>query len=293
MDKLKPHRTGIIFGLLTLAAVTMILSDSPERRLGPLDRAILALAAPLQKTFTAAGRRVSAAVEDYLGLVEVNRENEALRSIIAELRGALVAAREARIENERLRAMLGLRTHEPPDLYPASIIAEDSTGWFRRVRIDRGSEQGLRVGLAVVAPEGVVGQVTAVGRNTAEVLLVIDRNSAVPVVLQRSRSRGIATGEGGGHLSIEFVARADEVAEGDIVVTSGLGGVYPKGLSVGRVIHVDKPDAGLFQRVWIAPSVDFSRLEEVLVHIPSPLDEVDPAFAQGVGAGGDAPEPGS
>lgn len=267
---LKARRAGLVFSILAVLSLSLVASHTPTRQPGRLDQALLALAAPVQGSLTNLWRGLSGLSGRYLALVEVERDNAALRAIIGELRGEVNRLREAEIENRRFRSLLDFRLPEAPALFPAQVIGEDASGWFRTIRIDRGRDQGVREGLAVVNVDGVVGQVTSATSRTAEALLLLDRNSSVPVLVQRSRARGVAVGDGSAMLAIRYMGLAEDASVGDEVVTSGLGDVYPKGLLVGRIAKIERPDAGLFQRIWVAPAVDFSKLEEVMVHIPSP-----------------------
>jgi len=146
-----------------------------------------------------------------------------------------------------------------------SVVAEEVTPWFRTVVVNRGSQDGIREGLPVVALNGVVGRVIKIGATSAKVLLLTDHASAIAATIQRSRARGVVKGGGGNLCSLEFASRQDDIKLGDIVITSGIGGVYPKGIPIGEVTMVKKGEYGIFQTVTIRPSVNLSRLEELLV----------------------------
>ena len=147
----------------------------------------------------------------------------------------------------------------------ASIIANSGSSWFKSCLLDKGSADGVRKGMAVVTPLGVVGQVVAVTARTAKVLLLADPNSGVDVLVQRTRARGIVSGSLDNGTILKYVKRSEDIQEGDRLVTSGFDGVFPKGMVVGTVIKVRKQTLGLFQHIEVMPAVNLARTEEVLI----------------------------
>ena len=139
----------------------------------------------------------------------------------------------------------------------AEVIAKDPSPWFKTVLIDKGNHDGVEKGMAVVIPEGIAGQTTEVSAHYSKVLLIIDHNSAVDALVQRDRARGIIKGGSAGQCLFKYVLRKHDVVVDDIVVSSGLDGVFPKGLPVGYVSGVIKPKSGIFQEVTVTPYVDF------------------------------------
>ena len=180
------------------------------------------------------------------------------------LRGELAALTELRQENARLQQLLGFVEETSLPTLAARVIGEDASGWFRTIEIDRGSVDGIRDGLPVVNAAGLVGRVVRTTPHTARVLLITDASSAVAVLVQDQRIRGICRGQGG-TLILDFALLQDDIQVGDGVITSGLGGVFPKGLVIGYVQAVQREQFGLFQTIEIDPAVDFAHLEEVLV----------------------------
>ncbi len=147
----------------------------------------------------------------------------------------------------------------------AQVIGRDPTGWFKSVIIDKGKNSGIKVNMPVVNSKGVVGRLVSVSYNYAKVLLVIDQNSAVDCIIQRSRDNGIVKGLSSKVCILDYVLKTSDVRVGDMVITSGLDRVFPKGIPVGEVIDVKNPPGGLFKDVKVRPMVDFSNLEELLV----------------------------
>jgi rod shape-determining protein MreC len=224
---------------------------------------------------------------DYVGLVDARRDQDRLRAENGRLRFENRRLAAIAHENARLRSLLGFRDRQQRkhELLPARVIAKDTSPFFRVIKIalDAG-EHGprLRVGQPVVSTRGVVGQVSRVHDGFADVLLVADGRSAVDVVIQRNRARGILKGLGASDeydCRIEYLLRTDEVARGDVVVTSGMDGRYPKDLKVGTVSQVSRREYGLYQQVKVEPAVDFSRLEEALIIVEAedPEDDADPS----------------
>jgi rod shape-determining protein MreC len=232
-------------------------------------KALRELARPVQIAASVAG----SAASDFLGYF---RDNRALRQVNEDLRGALATAeywiqqmKELQEENRRLGELLDFQSahNRVFDLVTAQVIGRGSDKWSQTVILDKGSSSGLECDMAVISPAGMVGRIVAVTPNTAEVLLLIDRESAVGARITETRfSPGLATGTGRDDL-LEML-RVDQEAEiysGQTVITSGYGSVFPKGLMIGIVEEVLPDSNGLTKRATIKPAVDFRRLEEVMV----------------------------
>jgi rod shape-determining protein MreC len=261
---------GILFFLLALSLISAKL-HAPEG-LSFVEAMMVEVTAPVQKVVHLVVNTVGDVLRGYFGLVGVQRENQQLKEEVRELRRQLNLYREAALANERLRDLLNFKESKVRmPLLPAEVVAFDPSGWFKTVFIDKGTQDGLTRDMAVVSAGGAVGRLIGVSSHYAKVLLVLDRNSAVDAVVQRSRSRGILVGLGEGRCSLKYVQRKDDVQVGDEVLTSGMGGVFPKGILLGQVEKVQRGDGVLFQTVEVTPAVDFSRLEEVLVVLrPAP-----------------------
>jgi rod shape-determining protein MreC len=218
----------------------------------------------LQGLIDRSGASINGLWSNYLWLVDTRQQNVMTMQANRELRGRLLAVKEVTLENQRLKKLLDFVETDPRKVLPALVVAEDAGSWARTIIIDKGLRHGVREGEPVVVAEGVVGRVIKVAANSSRVLLVTDASSAIASLVQRTRTRGVVRGNGR-ELSLEFALRNELVEEDDLVVTSGMGGVFPKGLVVGRVAAVQRNEFGLFQQIELAPVVDFSRLEEVLV----------------------------
>jgi rod shape-determining protein MreC len=239
----------------------------PDAELGAADRLLLSVTGPIQNALGRAIAGVGGAVDGYLLLVGAEAENDRLK---AELRAALAATHQLRQierENDRLRALVGLRDRIPGAAVAASIVGRGTSPRFRTVRIDRGEADGVRAGMSVVVPEGAVGQILRASAGYADVLLLSDGLSSAGAVVEESRLRGALLGAGGEDLKLGFVRRRDvgSVPVGAVLSTSGEDGVFPEGLPLGTVASVGTPESGLFLEIAIEPAVDPDRLDEVLV----------------------------
>ncbi len=222
---------------------------------------------PFQKAAQATVSWVGGFRDRYIALWGLNEENERLRRRLLELEAERGRFLEAEATNARLRALLELKSSLVSSV-SATVIGNSASGWFRSITIDKGSQGGVRKGMAVVTPLGVVGQVTAVASQSSKVLLLTDQNSAVDVIDQRSRAQGIVSGSLEDAAVMKYVKRSEDVQVGDRLITSGLDDIYPKGLPVGVVSRLSKKGYGLFQTVEVTLAANPSRIEEVQVISP-------------------------
>lgn len=262
-NKYKIHLFTGIFLFVALIFYSFNLKN--KEHANPFERTVMNVMAPILRIGATGNGFVSVIWSDYLDLVNVRKENKELRQSIKILNTRQMENREALIANERLKRLLDLKTSLQTPALAASVIGEDGSPWFKTLVIDRGEADGLSEGMPVVAVNGVVGRLIKVAANSSRVLLLTDHASAVAAVVQRSRARGVVKGTGGGRCSLEFALRDEDVKVGDAVITSGIGGVFPKGLNVGEVTMVKKGTYGIFQTVEVRPTVNIARLEEVLV----------------------------
>ena len=269
-DLLKRIGAPLLFGVLALAAVITMVSDRRSLAQGGRDlpwwqAVMLEIAVPIQDVVAAPVDGVRGLWGDYLAVLEVREESERLRQRVAELEEANLQYREALVASGHLQQIASMRDDFETPMLPAEVVGLDVMPWFRSVLVDRGGAHGVRAGNPVITAEGVVGLVTATSRHAAKTMLLLDRQSAIDGIVQRSRARGIVRGRGTDQLAFEFVVRGGDVQLGDIVITSGLGGVYPKGLRIGEVAEISDPGGGLLQTATLRPAVDFGRLEQVFV----------------------------
>jgi rod shape-determining protein MreC len=214
----------------------------------------------------------------YVALRDVNAENENLRRELQNLQVKLQEERAQAQRSDSLRQLLDLRQRAELETTAAEIIAAGASPEFRTMTIDKGSSDGLKPDMAVIAPAGVVGRVILPSARAAKVQMLIDRNAAAGALIERTRAQGVIVGQGD-TLRMEYVPGTADVQEGDLVVTSGIDGIYPKGFAIGTVESVDR-GPGTYHDISVRPAVDFSRLEEVLVVLtPSPAKAAETASA--------------
>ncbi len=262
------RRTVLVVCIIVVLAISIIgftLSSRQSASSYGTSRVALTLIAPFQKAVTHTTQWISDVWRHYFYLVSVVEENQALRKSLSEAIEKNNQCREIEFSNNRLRDLLNFQKTVTRQVVAAEVIGRDPSPWFKTVIIDKGNKDGVEKGLPVVIPEGIAGQVMEVSSHYAKVLLVIDPNSAVDALVQRTRARGVVTGESATQCRFKYVLRKNEVRLGDAVVSSGLDGVFPKGLNVGHVSGIVRRDSGIFQTVKITPDVDFEKLEEVLV----------------------------
>lgn len=230
-----------------------------------LGRAMLEVVGPVQSAVTGAADWVHGGVKRYFFLVQAAKENDQLRHRVAAMRQELADQEELKQANARLRKLLGLTERLTYPVVAAEVVGSDPTVHFKSAIINKGTATGVQNLMPVVHDAGVVGRVVWASPHFAKVLLLIDPNSGVDVLIQRTRARGVVEGAGDNLLRLKYALHTDNVAIGDRVVTSGAAGVYPKGLLVGTVRSVTSEGKGVFQQVDVEPAVDFDRLEDVLV----------------------------
>ena len=200
----------------------------------------------------------------YIALQKVEEENTALKHELQTLQITLQQERAEAQRTDNLRQLLELRERAQLDTVAAEVIAGAASPDFKTVTIDKGSSEQLATDMAVISPAGVVGRVILPSRRASKVQLLIDRNAAAGALIERTRVQGVVVGIGDGLLRMEYVPGTADVKTGDLVVTSGIDGIYPKGFVIGTIDHADR-GAGAYHEIVIRPAVDFSRLEEVLI----------------------------
>jgi len=250
-----------------LIAVNIIVLSVSNRRYqsyGP-ERIAISLIAPFQEAVSRSIRFVKDIWIHYFFLVETAKENDNYKEALSHSVEIKNLYKELKLSNTRLRSLLDFQKTITNKVIAAEVIGKDPSPWFKTIMVNKGKDDGVKKGSAVVIPEGIVGQVAEVSAHNSKVLLIIDPNSAVDALVQTSRARGIIKGGFADRCVFKYVLRKKGIAVGDTVVSSGLDGVFLKGLPVGRVSGVFKPNSGIFQEVTVIPCVDFEKLEEVLI----------------------------
>lgn len=268
LDLIRRYRELLAVAALLVLPLLLYLSESkPAGERNAFDRGLVTIASPLQKAVVWTVEGAQDVWYGYVDLVHVREQNLRLLRQNMRLAGEATRLTELERENTRLRRLLGFQQTLAERTVAAPIIAiGGNPSLVRTVRIGQGTHAGVRAGQAVVTPEGVVGRTVAAGPGWADVMLLADPNSAVPVQVSRSRARATVRGTGSlEKTDLEHALRTDDIAEGDLLVTAGTGGIYPKGLPVARVTKVERKRYGMFQTATATPVVDLSKIEEVLV----------------------------
>jgi rod shape-determining protein MreC len=257
----------IIFIVILLAAILIVLSYNLKQRspAGLVTKVVLEAAAPVQNVLNASVKSVSDAWYRYLLLVGIEDENRNLKKKIDDMKSQLNLYQEGYLEAQRLRTLLALEDDNDFNFVTARVIGREQVALSKTILINKGTAHGLNAGQPVMAGPGLVGRVTDASWHAAKVLPLIDENSNIDAIVQRNRTQGIIRGAGSRGCVLKYISKTQDVKEGDIIVSSGIGGVFPKGMMIGQVNHVDRKEAGLFLRINVTPSIDFSKLEEVSV----------------------------
>jgi rod shape-determining protein MreC len=231
---------------------------------GLLRKIVLETAAPIEDAINVSLKSLHDVWRRYLFLVGLEDENRRLRNENAALNDQINQYREGYLEGVRLRKLLDIKGDVKHRAVVARVIDKDRTALFKTLLIDKGTVEGLRVGLPVLADQGVVGRIIETAWHSSRVLLLIDDNSNIDALIQRSRTQGILQGAGSAGCHLKYISRVEDVRTGDVVLSSGLAGVFPKGLLLGVVSEVSRKEGGLFQKIDVSPAVDFGKLEEVM-----------------------------
>lgn len=262
---MRVRRYGILLAVLLVSflLLTVQTRGGGTGRAGELMAIVLT---PVQSLLVRVHRGAIGFWANYVDWKVVRREVVSLRGENEQLRVQALQAGETREENTRLRRLLVLRDRLPLATVAGEVIGREAGGWVRSLTVNRGRSDGIAQQTPVIMPDGLVGRVVQVHRGAAVIQLLNDPASTVGAVVQRTRTAGLVEGDAGGAVRFKFMARdGASVAPGDLVVTSGLGTLFPKGLPVGRVVKIEDKGSALFHFAVLAPAVDFSRVEEVLL----------------------------
>jgi rod shape-determining protein MreC len=265
------QRSGLLFLAVTLGQILLISAQVNTKSGVPvIERVTFGVFSEVQRGLSGGFSGIRNVWTGYIGLRHLKVENDALKR---DLASAQVAVQEQRALADRTRGLerlLDLREQLQLKTVAAEIIGAAATPDFRTLTIDRGTRDGIRADMSVIAPAGVVGRLVVPSLRSAKVQLLIDRNAAAGAIIERTRAQGVVVGSGDDRLRLDYVSEVFDVVAGDVVMTSGIDGIYPKGFVIGRIESVERT-GGSYKRILIKPAVDFSALEEVLVVVtPTP-----------------------
>ena len=268
------QRSGYLFLAVIFGHILLISAQVNSRTGVPVLEAVtFGIFAEVQRGVSSGIMGVRRVWNGYVGLRGLKSENDSLKRQLADAQVALQAQRALADRSRGLEQLLEMRDRSDLRMAAAEIIGAAATPVFRTLTIDKGTRDGLRPDMAVIAPAGVVGRIVMPSARAAKVQLLIDRNAAAGAIIERSRAQGVVVGSGEDRLRMENVSEASDIVVGDIVVTSGIEGIYPKGFIIGRVDTVEK-NGPSYRTITVKPAVDFASLEEVLVVVtPTPARE--------------------
>jgi rod shape-determining protein MreC len=251
-------------------AQALLLSSqvTTERGHSALRALLIGLFSPIQRGADAALGTFSSMWYGYVDLRGVREENSRLKEDVARLEQALWMERDVVASYRRLSSVLELAEQIPGDPIVAEVIGLDASAWFRTITVNRGTAHGVALNAPVIAAGGLVGRVISIGSDVAQIQLLTDRDCSVGALLARTRARGVVAGSGEQAsptgLTLNYVSNLEEVVEGDLIVTSGMDGIYPKGIAIGRVASV-RNGPRLFKLITVEPAANLDRLEEIFI----------------------------
>ena len=264
------NRTSLFFLLAAISLALLILSSSG--RLAPVEGNLARLSQPFLTVSNDAGRQITNIINTARELTSLRSTNKQLQTQVDTLTIDNLGLKEVEAENARLRELLRFAQINPLSDYRggqviARVISRGPSNYLSSLTIDLGSEHGIKAGMPVVTERGLVGRVYKVGPTSSIILPLTDPSSGVPAMVKRASSRavGVVNGNAGTRPVMEFIAQDADVSLGDEIITSGLGGNFPKGITVGQVLEVNKRDFDMYQEAVIRPTVNFDQLEFVLV----------------------------
>jgi rod shape-determining protein MreC len=258
----------IFVGLALFIAINFIVITMSSKESLPgigIERLFISITSPLQLAVTKTIYCTQNVWNTYFRAVLAVKENVELKKQLGKAMEIKNRYEELELENFRLKKFVNFTGFVPDTYVAAQIVARDPSPWFKTIMIDKGAKDDVLKGYPVLVSEGIVGQIIEVSNNYSRVLLITDRNSAVDALVQNSRVRGIVKGNNEDNCSFVYALRKDEVRQGETIISSGLDQVFPKGIKIGKILKVTKIHSQLFQDISIETSVDFDKLEEVLV----------------------------
>jgi len=276
------RRTGYLFLAVIVGHVILISTQVTTKRGVPmLEAAAFGVFSEVQRGANAVTSGVQTRWQNYFALQQVREENERLKQQLGDLQVRLQQERGLAQQSQSLQKLLDLKTDTQLSTTGATVIAGGASPEFRTITIDKGTGEGVRPDMAVIAPAGVVGRVIQPSTRAAKVQLLIDRNAAAGALIERTRAQGVVIGTGSDELRMDYVAGSADLKVGDTVVTSGIDGIYPKGFVIGQIQSV-KRGAGEYSAIVIKPAVDFNSLEAALIVLtppPAATETTSPATA--------------
>lgn len=271
IKKLFNNKYFVILLIVTLILlVGMIFTYNKSYETKTSDNIIIRITMPIQKVVHVISSKTRDFFSHFGDIAELNRENEKLKNKITQLEEKVQKNNMYKIENERLRAMLDIKdTYKEFELVAANVTGKDSSTWFLSLTLDKGKDDGLEMADTVITSDGLVGHITDIGPHWARVTTILDSQSTVAVIVERTEDLATVDGDidlaSNGYCKMTYISKDSSITVGDVAKTSGLGGVYPKGVSVGKIIKIHPENKGVSQYAEIEPFVNFNHIYEVFV----------------------------
>lgn len=257
---------NLIVGVLAIYGISQKQFNLSEPSL--FHQIVTEVISPVQEGLASSKKNLSSLWDNYLSIVDTSKENTVLKKQISRLESDLTFMEEMRKENLRLKRLLNFSDEKSHQRVLAQVVGWDSANEFKVIRLNKGTRHGIKTMSPVITDHGLVGYVYRATENYADVLTILDQNNRVDVVVERTRTHGIIEGVFNFKCALKYIMRNEPVEVGDKLITAGVGGIYPKGIKVGMITDIAKESFGMTLSIDVVPSVDFDKLEEVLVLIP-------------------------
>lgn len=263
---LKKHQ--LIITVAALCLLSLHIASTSTKGIGGTiitGKIISAVASPLQYGITSTTKGIKAIWASYIYLINVNRENALLKNEIEKVKEENNQLLEAVFLNNRLKDLLLFKQELAAATEAADVIGIEISGWIKTMTINKGASDGIKRDMVIATPLGIAGRIIDVQSTTSKAFLVTDPRCAIDVIVQKTRVKGIAEGNGTDRLLLKYVRHEDDIHVGDILISSGLGGIFPKGMAVGEIVRVEKGEDNFFMDIEAKPSADLKKLEEVMI----------------------------
>ncbi len=263
---LSQNNALIIFIILVIITIFIMTVDYHGKMyLKWVESIGLKLLSPINRGITLATYNTRNYLKSIAKFRTIEEENKELKDKIEIAYQENAILKEKLIAYDRLKKLLELKESFSYEMIPSLVISREPGNWFNSIIVDKGRDDEVNKNMAVATHRGLVGRIVSVDSHTAKILLILDQRSAVGGMIQRSRDIGVVKGSESNYCYMEYLSHDADVKINDVVITSGLGSIFPKGIIIGKVVEIKKESHDLFQKVIIRPEVDFTKLEEVFV----------------------------
>ncbi len=274
------RKAVVLLLFLVLPLISINTQQTSHRETSWYDRPFTWVASQVQSAFFNFSDGVRSTAALYMNLIGIKKQSHIVVQENQELRARLQQFEEVERENSRLRGLLDFKDRYPMKLVAAQVMSRDLVSDHNTLQIDKGTDHGLIAGQAVITTEGAVGYVFKPETKTALVMLITDRYAVIDGLVARSRARGIVEGKSGKHCSFRYVEKSEDIIAGDLIVTSGLDNIFPKGFPVAKVLEVESKPYAVSLKVDLAPVVDPNKIEDVFVILDAANQDMSVAFSQ-------------